>query len=79
MLSEESERLDRSRKFEASQTLGSLEEYVLIDQFRQRVDCFRRADNGLWGLQGYGPGEQVEFQSVGWEMAIEEFYEDVSF
>lgn len=79
VLSEESERLDRSRKFEAYQTLESLEEYVLVDQYRQRVDCFRRDEKGLWLLQGYGPGEVVNFQSVGWQGPIDQLYRNIQF
>jgi len=79
VLSQSTEAIDRGEKFENCQTLESLQEYVLINQTRQRVDCFRRADNGLWVLQGYGPGERVRFQSVGLEVEIAELYEDVVF
>lgn len=79
VLSQSTEAIDRGEKFENCQTLESLQEYVLINQTRQRVDCFRRAENGLWLLQGYGPGEQVQLQSVDWEIAVEDLYEDVVF
>jgi Uma2 family endonuclease len=29
----------------------ALEEYVLIDVKKPKVDCFRRNDQGLWVLQ----------------------------
>lgn len=79
VLSKSTEAFDRGQKFENYQTLDSLQEYVLIDQYRPRVDCFRRTETGLWLLQGYGPGERVQFKTVGWEGAIEDLYEDVIF
>ena len=79
VLSDSTEAIDRGTKFENYQILESLQEYVLINQSRQRVDCFRRAENGLWLLQGYGSGEQVQFQSIGWEGDISDLYEDVDF
>jgi Uma2 family endonuclease len=52
---------------------------VLIDQYRQRVDCFRRVDSKCWSLQGCGPGATVRFQSLDWEGSIDDLYEDVIF
>jgi Uma2 family endonuclease len=55
VLSDSTEAFDRGDKFVDYQTLESLREYVLINTKRQRVECFRRNDEGLWVLQFYTP------------------------
>ena len=78
VLSESTEAFDRGDKFADYQELESLREYVLINTKRQRVECFRRNDEGLWVLQSYMP-EQVSFRlnSINFEGAIAALYEDV--
>ena len=79
VLSDSTEAFDRGDKFADYQTLESLQEYVLINTKRQRIDCFRRNDAGLWVLQSY-TAEQQSFRltSVDFEAAIAEIYEDVT-
>lgn len=85
VLSDSTELFDRGDKFADYQTLDSLEEYVLINTKRQRVECFRRNAKGLWELQFYIPEllppDQATFQlqSIGFESAIADLYEDVTF
>jgi Uma2 family endonuclease len=85
VLSDSTELFDRGDKFADYQTLDSLEEYVLINTKRQRVECCRRNAKGLWELQFYIPAllppDQASFQlqSIGFESAIADLYEDVTF
>ncbi|MBW4501506.1 MAG: Uma2 family endonuclease [Scytonema hyalinum WJT4-NPBG1] len=80
VLSNSTEAFDRGDKFADYQALESLQEYVLINTRRQRVECFRRNHEGLWVLQSY-TAEQKSFRlhSVDFEATIEELYEDVAF
>lgn len=80
VLSDSTEAFDRGDKFADYQALESLQEYVLINTRRQRVECFRLNDQGLWVLQSYTP-RQVAFQlhSIKFESTLELLYEDVSF
>lgn len=48
-----------------------------MSQTRQRIDCFRRNEEGFWVLQSYKPGEKVHLKSVDFYTTIEEIYEDV--
>lgn len=68
---------DRGRKFELYQQIDALEEYLLIEQDRLHADLFRRNAEGLWVLHPIGPGGVVKLASVGVDMALETFYEDV--
>ncbi|WP_041780555.1 Uma2 family endonuclease [Allocoleopsis franciscana] len=80
VLSDSTEAFDRGDKFADYQELHSLREYVLINTKRQRVEVFRRNDEGLWVLQSYTP-EQTSFRldSIDFEGTLDALYEDVVF
>lgn len=80
VLSDSTEASDRGDKFVDYQELETLREYVLINTKRQRVECFRRNEQGLWVLQFYTP-QQTSFRldSIGFEATIAALYEDVAF
>lgn len=68
---------DRGDKFADYRTIETLEEYVLINQERSNVDCFRRNAEGFWVLYPYSQGEEVYLASVDFRCGIEALYEDV--
>ncbi len=80
VLSKSTEGFDRGDKFADYRQLESLEEYVLINTKRQRLDCFRRNEEGLWVLKSYSE-EQEKFQlsSINFEGKFADLYEDVGF
>lgn len=80
VLSDSTEAFDRGDKFADYQNLESLREYVLISTKRQRVECCRRNEQGLWVLQFYTP-EQTSFRldSIDFEGTLNALYEDVVF
>ncbi|MDX8127795.1 Uma2 family endonuclease [Methylomonas sp. OY6] len=77
VLSDATERYDRAEKFHHYRKLPSLEEYVLIAQDTQRVECYRRAEQ--WDLRLYQAGERALLQSIGLEMPVAEIYEGIVF
>jgi Uma2 family endonuclease len=77
VLSDSTEAFDRGDKFADYQEIETLTEYVLISQTRQRIDCFRRNEEGFWVLQSYKLGDKVHLKSVDFYTTIEEVYEDV--
>jgi Uma2 family endonuclease len=80
VLSGSTEAFDRGDKFVDYQAIDTLEEYVLINTKRQRVECFKRGDNGLWILQSYTEQDKLfRLNSIAFEGAIAELYEDVVF
>jgi Uma2 family endonuclease len=77
VLSGSTEAFDRGDKFADYQTLTSLEEYVLINSCRQRVECFRRNAEGLWVLQSYTPErDRFELRSINFSATLGALYED---
>ncbi|EDX86025.1 conserved hypothetical protein [Synechococcus sp. PCC 7335] len=78
VLSDSTVAFDRGDKFADYQTLESLQEYVLINTHRQRVECFRRNEKGLWILQSYASSDECfVVESVGFRGAIAALYENV--
>jgi Uma2 family endonuclease len=80
VLSASTEAFDRGDKFADYQTLDSLQEYVLINSKRQRVECFRRGEAGLWILQFFTPEtKKYQLKSIDFEGEMLTLYEDVVF
>lgn len=80
VLSDSTEAFDRGDKFIDYQSLESLKEYVLINTKQQRVECFRRNDEGLWVLQFYSAeSETFELKSIDFKGNFKDLYEDVTF
>jgi Uma2 family endonuclease len=79
VLSNGTEGFHRGDKFADYQELETLQEYVLISQKQQRVECFRRNAEGLWVLYSYNPGSELHLASVDFRTGIYAIYEDVIF
>lgn len=80
VLSDSTEAFDRGDKFADYQTVESLQEYVLINTKRQRIESFRRSNDNLWTLQNYTPEtEDFELSSIGFTGNFKSIYEDVNF
>jgi Uma2 family endonuclease len=79
VLSESTEAFDRGDKFIDYQTLDSLQEYVLISTKQQRVDSYRRSEQGLWFFQFYAPAQNTfNLVSINLEATFAALYEDVN-
>ena len=65
---------DSGEKFEDYKRLESLEEYVLISQDNQQVDCRRRTSANTWETIVYKVGDRVMLNSIDLEFAIAELY-----
>ena len=79
VLSDGTEGFDRGDKFADYQELETLQEYVLISQKRQRVECFRRNAEGLWVLTSYTQGSEVYLASIDFRTSIDTIYQAVVF
>lgn len=77
ILFDATERNDRAEKFHHYRKLASLDEYVLIAQDTQRIECYRRAEQ--WDLSLYQRGEQVIFSAIDLQLDIADIYDGVIF
>ena len=79
VLSETTERTDRSDKFYAYRRLASLEEYVLVAQDARRVEVYRRQTG--WDLELYGAGQSLRLAALGGELggdiAVDALYDGI--
>ena len=59
------EAFDRGDKFADYQTSLFLREYVLVNQSRMSIECFRFSESGSWVSQTYEQDSEVYFASIG--------------
>ena len=79
VLSSSTAAFDQGLKFEHYRTLPSLDEYVLIDSERRRVDYFRRKEGGEWVLHPHRPGDEIRLESLGFACSMDSIYRNVRF
>jgi Uma2 family endonuclease len=73
VLSDSTEREDRTEKFALYRACPTVEEYVLIATRYQAVEVYRRAP-GDWTAHVYLPGELVELRSIAAQLAVSDLY-----
>lgn len=79
VLSDSTEAYDRGKKFEKYRQNPNLVDYVLVSADEMAVDIYHKNDAGEWVIMSYRSGDQVELKSIGLNVPIEQFYEDVIF
>lgn len=82
VLSESTVNYDRGKKFESYRTLDSLQEYILVDQYKVHVERYRRLDDrpGHWDFEELKSLEEsVALDSVGIKIKLSELYYQISF
>jgi Uma2 family endonuclease len=81
VLSPGTEAIDRGEKLRAYKACASIQEYMLISQFAQHVEVYRREseDAATWSKREYGPGESIELRSVDIAISMDEIYQGINF
>lgn len=77
VLSPSTEVSDRREKLVNYQTIGSLQEYVLVSQDRMSVEVYRQDSQGNWTKEMLGSEENLVLNSVNLSLAIADIYEDI--
>jgi len=79
VLSDSTEKYDRSEKFDHYRTIASSREYVLVAQNSMRVDHYVLRD-GEWVFSALTAAEErLSLPSVGCEISLADIYENVEF
>ena len=79
-LSKSTQNYDRGDKFAAYRTMKSVQEYVLIDQYRPQVEHYAKQSADQWLLTTYqGLDANFRLESVDVDIALAELYEAVEF
>jgi len=80
VLSKSTQDYDRGDKFLFYRSIPSLQEYILIDQYRIHLEQFSKLDDRNWNYRPYGPDESaLSLTTLGLALPIAEIYEDVVF
>lgn len=78
VLASSTQAFDRGEKLNDYQRIESLEEYVLISQQNQRVECYRRTASNMWDKTIYETGDLIMLKSIDLEFEISELYRNVN-
>jgi Uma2 family endonuclease len=80
VLSDSTELYDRIDKFKMYRSLASLQEYILISQYRMRVEQYALNNQGNWVFRDYEGTESVlKLVSVPFEIKLSQLYRKVIF
>ncbi|WP_310410103.1 Uma2 family endonuclease [Chamaesiphon sp. OTE_8_metabat_110] len=79
VLSPSTEAIDRGVKFARYRQFTSLQEYVLVQVDRPKVEVFRRDRNNQWVLSEYDREDRLLLESIGVEIPIADLYRQVQF
>ena len=78
VLSPETEKFDRTGKFNQSATNPELSDYILISADEVAVEHFRRLDNGEWTRRVHvGRNAELQLDSFGLRVPLSEIYRKV--
>lgn len=80
VLSDSTEAYDRNKKFEHYRTMETLQEYVLIDQYRPHVERYEKQSENQWIFTEYsGLDTSFALSSAPVEIEMSDLYEAVEF
>lgn len=80
VLSNSTEQGDRGNKFRCYQTLDSLQVYVLVAQYRPRIEVFTRQEEGTWRYVAFeGLDAVVPLPTIGCELRLADVYARITF
>ncbi len=73
VLSDSTEKEDRTTTFALYRACPSVQEYVMIATEYQAVEVYRRAEP-RWTYQSYEPGSTIELESIGVSLSVDRLY-----
>ena len=80
ILSDSTEKYDRSTKMSQYMQIDSLQEYVLVSQSQPRVEVYQRSSDGKWSYSNAnGLAASITLESVGITLPLSEIYLRVEF
>jgi len=80
VLSKGTRAYDRDDKFAAYRSIPSFQEYLLIDQYRLRVEQYSKTDANKWIFSEYGViGDRLMLSSISVEVSLADLYENIEF
>ena len=80
VLSDSTRNYDKDAKFSAYRTMGSFQEYLLIDQYTMHVEQFFKTDNKRWTFAEYDDADEtISLNSLSFQITLADIYDKVEF
>ena len=78
VLSDSTSEYDRTDKFELYKKVPTLQNYVLVDQHRAYIQCYRRGEGRIWLVESYNLlDENLNLPALDIELSLKAIYERV--
>lgn len=79
VLSKSTRPYDRTDKFVMCRQIPTLQEYMMIDQNRMYIECFRKTKSKLWTLESYqDAAAKIKLHSLDIELPVATLYEGLT-
>ena len=75
VLSDSTEAIDRGEKLNNYRLFETLQAYVLVNQNVNRIEMYRRQDDGFWRYEVYETGQSLMLPCVNLELSINQLYQ----
>ncbi|MFB2924308.1 Uma2 family endonuclease [Aerosakkonema funiforme] len=80
VLSDSTRNYDKDAKFSAYRTMGSFQEYLLIEQHTMHVEQFFKTDNKRWTFAEYDDADEtISLNSISFQITLADIYDKVEF
>jgi len=80
VLSESTQDYDRGRKFLFYRSIPTLQEYILVDQYKSHIEQFYLDAEGKWLLSEYNDiNDILKFSKIDFQISLKEVYNLVEF
>lgn len=80
ILSDSTRNYDKDAKFSAYRTMGSFQEYLLMEQHTMHVEQFFKTDNKRWTFAEYDDADEtISLNSISFQITLAEIYDKVEF
>lgn len=80
VLSKSTRSYDKDEKFSAYRTIPTLQEYILIDQYKIQVEQYFKTGKNSWNFsEYYKANETLSLNSIDFEITLEDIYDRVEF
>jgi Uma2 family endonuclease len=75
VLSESTEAIDRGEKLNNYRLFESLQAYILVNQHINRIEMYRRHEDGSWRYEVYEANDVLTLPCVGLELSVNQLYQ----
>ena len=75
VLSDSTEAIDRGEKLGNYRLFESLQAYLLVNQHLNRIEMYRRHEDGFWRYEVYEAGQSLQLPCLGLELAVDKLYQ----